>query len=629
MSNRARGAVLSVCLVAAATACGEVTTDVVDGAPGDIDAAQGVDAGIDAPTDAPPIAMHTLTVSLTGNGTGTVTSTPSGISCPGTCTLSVAEGTQITLSASPTGAAMFAGWTAPGCASASTCVVTVNADMTAVASFALNYTIVVNKTGGGTGTVSSNPGGITCGADCNETYAANTVVTLSAMANVDSTFTGWSGPCSGTGNCVVTVNAAVSVGANFDVQRHTLTVATAGSGTGSVTDAGGNINCPGTCSATFGYGTSVSLTPAPSGGSTFAGWSGACSGAGGCTVSMTQARSVTATFNAPVSPNVMFVTSTTYTGNLGGLAGADAACQARATAGGRAGTYKAWLSTSTVNANTRFGTAQGWVRTDGKPFVNTITDLGNGKLFTPPRYDELGNDIGDVGVMTGTTIGGVYQANGGDCTGWTSSAAAVTVTTGVSGGNSAMFEVYGTGSCSSTTYHLYCFGVDRTATVAPAPVAGTRKAFMRIWTPGGGIAAADAACQSDASTAGLSGTYRALLATNGATALSRFNLAGGAWAKVDNIVTLPTAAAWSSAAYFDAPPNLSANGQMNYGNYLNWAGATSFTTPGTVASTCNNWTDTAMTAGSGIAGNSRINAFWGAGSYQCNFGSATITCLEQ
>ena len=90
------------------------------------------------------------------------------------------------------------------------------------------------KTGSGTGTVSSNPAGITCGATCTARYLSGTSVTLSAAATAGSVFTGWSGGgCTGTGTCVVNLTADTTVTANFEVLRN-LTVSKAGSGTGSV-----------------------------------------------------------------------------------------------------------------------------------------------------------------------------------------------------------------------------------------------------------------------------------------------------------------------------------------------------------------------------------------------------------
>ena len=53
------------------------------------------------------------------------------------------------------------------------------------------------------------------------------------------------------------------------------------------------------------------------------------------------------------APKRVFVTSTTYKGNLGGLAGADAKCQTRANAASLGGTWKAWLSDSTTSAASR------------------------------------------------------------------------------------------------------------------------------------------------------------------------------------------------------------------------------------------------------------------------------------
>jgi alpha-tubulin suppressor-like RCC1 family protein len=82
------------------------------------------------------------------------------------------------------------------------------------------------------------------------------------------------------------------------VQVKTLTVATAGAGYGSVTSFPAGINCPGDCSESYASTTSVTLTATPSAGSAFAGWSGDCGGTAACTVSMTAARNVTATFTA-------------------------------------------------------------------------------------------------------------------------------------------------------------------------------------------------------------------------------------------------------------------------------------------------------------------------------------------
>jgi hypothetical protein len=75
-------------------------------------------------------------------------------------------------------------------------------------------TLTVNKSGTGSGTVSSSPAGIDCGTDCSEDYDSGTVVTLTATPDAGSTFSGWSGSCSGT-SCSVTMDANHSVNANF------------------------------------------------------------------------------------------------------------------------------------------------------------------------------------------------------------------------------------------------------------------------------------------------------------------------------------------------------------------------------------------------------------------------------
>src|SRR5207245_6613458 len=113
-----------------------------------------------------------------------------------------------------------------------------------------------------------------------------------------STFAGWSGGgCSGTGTCAVTMNAATSVTATFNVQTFTLSVAKSGSGSGTVTSSPAGISCGATCSASYNSGTTVTLTATAAGGSTFSGWSGGgCPGAGACVVAMHAGTPVPATF---------------------------------------------------------------------------------------------------------------------------------------------------------------------------------------------------------------------------------------------------------------------------------------------------------------------------------------------
>jgi len=81
--------------------------------------------------------------------------------------------------------------------------------------FKLCCKLMVSNNGTGTGLVISNPAGITCEPDCEERYNQNTEVTLSVMAWPASTFDGWSGDCTGTGNCVVTMDAWKHVVATF------------------------------------------------------------------------------------------------------------------------------------------------------------------------------------------------------------------------------------------------------------------------------------------------------------------------------------------------------------------------------------------------------------------------------
>ena len=158
------------------------------------------------------------------------------------------------------------------------------------------FTLSVAKSGAGSGTVSSNIAGISCGAACAHSYGVGTSVTLTATPATGSSLSGWSGACSGTGTCTVSMTQARSVTATFALLPEALSVSKSGSGSGTVNSSPAGISCGSTCSQAFDYGTSVTLTAIPTTGSGFAGWSGACSGAGTCTVTMSQAVSIGATF---------------------------------------------------------------------------------------------------------------------------------------------------------------------------------------------------------------------------------------------------------------------------------------------------------------------------------------------
>ena len=139
----------------------------------------------------------------------------------------------------------------------------------------------------GAGTITSSPAGIDCGSTCEQDESNGAVVDLTATPGADSTFTGWTGACSGTGTCSVTMDAARYVNANFGVAR-TLATATSGTSTGTVTCDGG------TCASSYADGTDVTLHATPDAGSYFDGWEGACSGFGDCTLSMDGVRSAVA-----------------------------------------------------------------------------------------------------------------------------------------------------------------------------------------------------------------------------------------------------------------------------------------------------------------------------------------------
>ena len=186
------------------------------------------------------------------------------------------------------------------------------------------YTLTTFKAGTGTGTVTGT--GINCGSDCTESYASGTAITLTATPASGSTFAGWSGACSGSSTCTVTMDIEKSVTATFNIipdpgpapdPTYTLTVNAAGTGTGVVTGGGSYL-----------AGATVTLTATADANSTFTGWSPAPCAASfpmpaqalTCTATFTLNSSYTVTATAgangtitPASQTVNHGATTTFT----------------------------------------------------------------------------------------------------------------------------------------------------------------------------------------------------------------------------------------------------------------------------------------------------------------------------
>jgi hypothetical protein len=391
-----------------------------------------------------------------------------------------------------------------------------------------------------------------------------------------------------------------------------LTVSATGTGRGLVVSDPEGLDCGDSCEAAFELGSIVHLSAAPLPGSRFIGYSGACSGMS-CTVQLAADAAVTAEFEAlPTDPaNVAFVTSTTTTGNMGGLAGADQLCAERALAAGLSGTFVAWLSSSEQDAIGRLTGAGGWLRTDGKPFASDP----RGPIYYPLRLDEFGNDLWTGSALTGTNASGTATP-GQTCEDWTvatgGAATGAFHTTTVS-----WTSYYGGDTCVYPT-HIYCFGTDAYRDVTPSS-SSDRLAFLSTgtWSPGSGIATADALCESEADDAGEAGVFRALLATSTASAMSRFNVSGETWVRPDGVEIVATPARLfppGDGPILDAPINLTLSGEYATAYEFVWTGIGAFydgrsmQTPGVADTTCDDWQSSSPEdeGASGYAGDTNV-----------------------
>lgn len=164
------------------------------------------------------------------------------------------------------------------------------------------FTLKIAKAGNGGGVVTGI--GINCGADCEQEYTSGTVVTLNAVGDFTSKFTGWTGDCLGIGThtCQTTMEKSKTVSAGFTkVKLYTLTLAKAGTGDGVVSSTVmPGIKCGDVCSITYKEGAVVFLNAAEDAASEFKGWSGgSCLGIGShtCKITINNNATVTANFD--------------------------------------------------------------------------------------------------------------------------------------------------------------------------------------------------------------------------------------------------------------------------------------------------------------------------------------------
>ncbi len=260
----------------------------------------------------PPSLKYTLSVSKSGNGSGTITSNPSGINCGSTCSANFDSGKSITLTAAPSSGSNFVGWSGACSGTSLTCVVIMNSNKSATAEFV----------SGSTPPPTSCIGSLSCQSSGDNSIVVIRYGFLNCVNKVELYQDNVSKSDLGSGTALglyVSAGLKPDTSYNFSLKsggktiaekscstqpsdpppslKYTLSVSKSGNGSGTITSNPSGINCGSTCSANFDSGKSITLTAAPSSGSNFVGWSGACSGTSlTCVVIMNSNKSATAEF---------------------------------------------------------------------------------------------------------------------------------------------------------------------------------------------------------------------------------------------------------------------------------------------------------------------------------------------
>ena len=180
---------------------------------------------------------------------------------------------------------------------------------------------------------------------------------------------------------------------------------------------------------------------------------------------MTFAAALLAACAAPVSnernEKTVFVTSVSFSGNLGGLKGADDKCQAQADDPASivpSGTYLAWLSDGTDSPNTRFTkSSHPYLLPDGTKIAENYTDLTDGSIEHFINIDPTGKTISRNYIWTGTNQDGTTAKPFRTCNGWIDLYTNARGMIGSTGHTLTTWSFQSQAKCKNTRNRLACF----------------------------------------------------------------------------------------------------------------------------------------------------------------------------
>ncbi len=247
-------------------------------------------------------AYRSLSITRTGNGSGTIYSTPEGIDCGLECFSYFPKGSSVSLRQVANSNSVFEGWT-PSCSNESSCIVVMDHDKNINSLFKIKpaevrFALNVSKSGSGGGIISSAPKGIECGSDCTESFLKDTQVSLLATPDSTSKFIAWEGACTGSNNCLITMNDTKQAVAIFDESpsnKYSLLIMKGSKGVIAGSPEG--ILCGGPNKQCQGEFSAVTLTATPNPGYTLKKWVGCPAPTGNtCSLTLTQKTTVGAVF---------------------------------------------------------------------------------------------------------------------------------------------------------------------------------------------------------------------------------------------------------------------------------------------------------------------------------------------